>query len=89
MRQGSVTQVLVAGRLGPSIPPMRPIAERLVLAEPAPTQVNGRRFLDDVPVRVLHDDTAGNLVGAVLQGCDDHTFIAHDISVSVLWRERP
>ena len=85
MRQGSVTQVLVAGRLGPSIPPMGPIAERLVLAEPTPTQVNGRRFLDDVPVRVLHDDTAGNLVGAVLQWRDDYALVAHVQSVSVPW----
>ncbi len=86
MRQVSASEVLFAGGLSPPIAPMRPIAEGFVLAEPAPTQVDGRRFLDDVPVGVLHDDTAGNLIGAVLQGCDDYTFIAHGLSVSVPWR---
>ena len=86
MRQGSVTEVLFAGRLGPPIAPMRPIAERLVLAEPTPTQVNGRCFLDDVPVGVLHDHPTGHLVGTVFQWRDDYALVAHNASISVPWR---
>ena len=88
MRQGSVTQVLVAGRLGPPVASMRPIAERLVLAEPAPTQVNGRCFLDDVPVGVLHDHPTGNLIGTVFQWRDDYALVTHVVSISVPWRWR-
>ena len=85
MRHGNVTDVLVAGRLGPPVASMRPIAERLVLAEPAPTQVNGRGFFDDVPVGVLHDHPTGNLVGTIFQGRDDYALVTHDVSISVPW----
>ena len=85
MRRGSVMEVLVAGGLGPPVASMRPIAERLVLAEPAPTQVNGRCFLDDVPVGVLHDHSTGYLVWTVFQWRDDYALVAHDVSISVPW----
>ena len=88
MRRGSVTEVLFAGGLGPPVASMRPIAERLVLAEPAPTQVNGRCFLDDVPVGVLHDHSTGYLVGTVFQWRDDYALVTHVVSISVPWRWR-
>ena len=58
-------------------PPVRAITEGLVLAGPAPTQVDGRCFLDDISVGVLNDDSAGNLIGAILQGRDDYALDAH------------
>ena len=58
-------------------PPVRAITERFVSTETAPTQVDGRCFLDDISVGVLNDDSAGNLIGAILQGRDDYALDAH------------
>ena len=69
-------------------PPVRAITERFVSTEPAPTQVNGRCFLDDVPVGVLHDHSTSYLVGTVFQWRDDYALVAHDVSISVRWRWR-
>ena len=69
-------------------PPVRAITERFVSTEPAPTQVNGRCFLDDVPVGVLHDHSTSYLVGTVFQWRDDYALVAHNVSISVRWRLR-
>ena len=64
-------------------PPVRAITERFVSTETAPTQVDGRCFLDDISVGVLNDDSAGNLIGAIFQWRDDYARVAHIRSVSV------
>jgi hypothetical protein len=64
-------------------PPVRAITEGFVLTETTPTQVDGRCFLDDVPVGVFHDHPTGNLIGAVLQWRDDNALVTHISSISV------
>jgi len=64
-------------------PSVRAITERFVLTETAPTQVDDRCFLDDVPVGVLHDHPSGNLIGTVFQRRNDYALVAHVVSISV------